>query len=438
MKPMRIFLIGGTGFIGRAIAERLLADGYTLRLCVRDPAMQPALAGVEYVKGDFNIQITDEANESAWRDRLAGCDAVINAVGIIRESRDATFERLHYEGPLALFRAARSLKIRRLMQISALGADEHAETKYHLSKRKADEALRKLIPSAVILRPSLVIGHGGKSTKLLALLATLPLLPLPGGGRFLLQPLRIEDLAAGVSSLIAKWPSRGVTVDVAGPEVVTMAQMLQSFRRNAGFAAAYLIGIPMSWMRTVARWGTGIVNEETLQMLERGNTGDALPFERLTGLTMRSPLALPAGTLYEAALSVIRPMLRYSIAFVWIWTAIVTAFLYEPGTSMSWLKQSGVPDGLLVLFLYGSCLFDLVLGLMLFTRFRRLSYGCQLAAVAFYTLVIMFRIPELLLHPLGPISKNIPLLVLTAVGWLFDGDDSSGRRRAERKRERER
>jgi hypothetical protein len=147
---------------------------------------------------------------------------------------------------------------------------------------------------------------------------------------------------------------------------------------------------------------------------------------------MRSALALPAGTLYEAALSVIRPMLRYSIAFVWIWTAIVTAFLYEPTISMSWLKQSGVPDGLLVLFLYGSCLFDLVLGLMLFSRYRRISYGFQLAAVAFYTLVIAFRIPELLLHPLGPISKNIPLLVLTAVGWLFDGDDSSDRLRPER------
>ena len=127
-------------------------------------------------------------------------------------------------------------------------------------------------------------------------------------------------------------------------------------------------------------------------------------------------------------------MLRYSIAFVWIWMAIVTAFLYEPAISISWLKQSVVPDGLVVLFLYGFCLFDLVLGLILFSRYLSIFYGIQLAAVTFFTLVIAFRIPELLLHPFGPISKNIPLLVLTAVGWLFDGDDSSGRRRAERER----
>ena len=74
MKPMRIFLIGGTGFIGRAIAERLLADSYTLRQCVSDPATQPALAGVKYVKGDFNIQIIDEADEIA--SCLAGRDDV--------------------------------------------------------------------------------------------------------------------------------------------------------------------------------------------------------------------------------------------------------------------------------------------------------------------------------------------------------------------------
>ena len=146
---MNILLTGSTGFIGSHILGELIRLDYHVTACVREPA-SPSL-NVRYEVIDF-VRATDVKD---WLPLLDNIDVVINSVGIISESKSQTFSALHTRAPVALFRAAEVAGVRQIIQISALGADEQAQSHYHLSKREADEALQSLSLSWYILRPSL-------------------------------------------------------------------------------------------------------------------------------------------------------------------------------------------------------------------------------------------------------------------------------------------
>ncbi|MBW3551704.1 MAG: NAD(P)H-binding protein, partial [Proteobacteria bacterium] len=150
---MRVLLTGASGFLGTALADALRAAGHELVLAVRQP-QPPPHAGDTMIAVDF---IRDVATED-WRPRLIGVDAVINAVGILREHGTQTFQRVHVEAPRALFEACVQAQVSRVLQISALGADAHAASGYHRSKHAADELLLSLPLSAVVVQPSLIFG----------------------------------------------------------------------------------------------------------------------------------------------------------------------------------------------------------------------------------------------------------------------------------------
>src|SRR5436190_21950248 len=134
---MRIFLTGATGFIGGHLLRALVERGHQVTCLVRSAAALDALAlpGVSTVVGEFT-------QPQGWRDRLDGMDAVINCVGIIREtSVSGYFEKLHTLAPIALFDAAKASGVGKIVQLSALGADDGAQSIYHVSKRAADAHL---------------------------------------------------------------------------------------------------------------------------------------------------------------------------------------------------------------------------------------------------------------------------------------------------------
>lgn len=286
---MKILITGATGFIGSHITEALLKQGHELTVCSRDViAAKNRWPSVSVVQVNF---LTDN-NVSDWIDRLEGIDVVINTVGIISEKAEQTFRALHTATPVALFKTCEEKNIQRVIQISALGADEHAFVPYQLSKKAADDVLRKLSLDWFILSPSLVYGEQGTSTRFFNLLASIPLLPLVGGGRQQIQPVHIDDLVAVVLACLSSTNTKQ-NIDVVGPESFSFSEWLQRLRTKKGKGKLYVISLPYSLMHMASHVVQHVIplfTPDNLKMLQQGNVASSDDMNKLLG---RKPRELP-------------------------------------------------------------------------------------------------------------------------------------------------
>lgn len=158
---MKILVLGARGFLGRHVAEALRRAGHVVVAGARG-APGEGTSDIEHRALDFNqVRHAQEVVPV-----LRGIDVVINTVGIFRESRGQRFTQLHDIAPRAVFEACVQSGVRRVIQVSALGADAQAGSAYHLSKRAADDYLLSLKLDAVVVQPSLVYGPGGTSAAL--------------------------------------------------------------------------------------------------------------------------------------------------------------------------------------------------------------------------------------------------------------------------------
>jgi len=271
---MRVLLAGASGFIGSHIQQALTAAGHEVIPADRHHGI------------DFNQMLKIDA----WLPHLKNIDAVINAVGIIAENSRQKFENLHRLAPEALFSACSKSGVNLVVQISALGADEHAFTPYQLSKKAADDALRKLPLDWFVLRPSLVYGAGGASLAMFRRMASFPLLPLADGGRQLVQPVHVSDVVATVLQCLQA-ETAGKILDVVGPEPLTFAAWLNLIRQKEGKPPARILPIPFGLIVAMARVGRylmPLLHPDNLRMLQKGNTADVQPLVEFLG---RPPLS---------------------------------------------------------------------------------------------------------------------------------------------------
>jgi uncharacterized protein YbjT (DUF2867 family) len=407
---MVILLTGSSGFIGTRLTRALSAAGHVVLEAKRHATGTPAA-----VQADF----TRDLDVGAWQQKLAGVDAVINAVGILRERGEQTFERVHTLAPKALFGACVAAGVQRVVQISALGADSGA-TRYFSSKHAADEYLVTLPLDWTIVQPALVYGPGGTSAQLFTMLASLPLIPLPGDGQQRVQPIHVDDLIDAIVKSLSSHTTVRERVALVGPEPLTLRELLSRLRRSMTGNTAHFLPVPMLLMRAGASVmqlsRNSLLDRDTLTMLELGNTADVAMTQRLLG---RSPRPVEAfidpysglSTLTQARLSWLLPLLRVSIALVWIWTGIVSLGLYPLASSYELLGQTGITREWAPAFLYAAAVLDLVYGFAtLLLRRRRLLWLAQIATIVVYTIIISVALPEFWLHPYGPILKNLPLL----------------------------
>jgi uncharacterized protein YbjT (DUF2867 family) len=414
---MKVFLAGAGGFIGRALTKALAARGHAVVCGVRDPDAR-GLAGccVRLERIDFDTHV----EPAAWLSRLDGAEVVVNAVGIIAERPHSSFDAVHTQAPIALFAAALRAGVRRIVQVSALGADAEARSRFHLSKKAADDVLATLPIDWVVVCPGLVYGPGGESARLFTTLASLPWIPIPGRGGYEVQPIHIDDLVEAIVALVESPSSQRRRIPLVGPRALGFGAFLSELRSGLGLGRARFVHIPAAvvagWLR-VPRWlRGGSLDQETLAMLYRGNTADPTPTHALLGRQPR-PVSefIPAQAAWSerasAQLRWLLPILRASIALVWIFTGIVSLGLYPPEQSYELLARAGVPAGMAPAALYGAAALDLLLGFLSLSARRRPSlWLIQMAVIVGYTIIVTVKLPEFWLHPYGPMLKNLPML----------------------------
>jgi len=425
---MKILLTGATGFIGRRLHAVLRAAGHEVVGVGRH--RPPGHTG-RWLTLDF-AQATAPAH---WLPHLQGIDAVVNAVGILREQGSQRFDTLHVKAPCALFDACAEAGVPRVVQLSALGADEEAASAYHLSKKAADDHLLALGLDAVVAQPSLVFGEDGPSARFFLGLASLPLQALPAGGRQVLQPVHVDDAVQALRALVEAPPGRwrGRRVALVGPGPVTLAQYLHTLRTALGWPPAAQLPVPGLLVGLAARVGDhsprALLDSASWQMLQRGNAAPADDMRQLLGHAPREaarfidparrPLLRP-----QAALGWLQPVLRASVALVWLVTAAVSLGLYPVAQSYELLARTGIPPALQPLMLYGAAGLDLLLGVLtlapLRPRARRGLWLAQAGLMLLYTLVISWRLPEFWLHPYGPLLKNLPMLAVLLLLYTLE------------------
>lgn len=350
---------------------------------------------------------------------------VINAVGILGSRGRQTFETVHVQAPRALFEACVEARVNHVIQVSALGADAEARSAYHLSKRAADRHLAALPVRSTVLQPSLVYAPHGTSARWFTMLATLPLIALPGGGQQCLQPIHLQDLCDSVVRLVAQRepPAR---VAAVGPTPMTLRGYLAALRSAMSLPPAWVLPVPQGLARAAAavvgRLPGAIVTPDTLAMLERGNCADPQPISRLLGRPPRSANAFiepHASVAVRAAATLcwLLPMLRLSLAVMWIVTAVVSAWIYPVEDSLALLARTGLTGTVGVLALHAAAALDFAFGVAtLALRRRQWLYRLQAALIIGYTVVISVCLPEFWAHPYGPVLKNLPILAMI---WLL-------------------
>lgn len=402
---MNVLLLGATGFIGRHVARALEGAGHRV---------------VEARRPQCDLARDHEAH--AWLPRLEGIDVVVNAAGAFRDRGTQALEAIHSSGPRALFHACAQRAVP-VVQVSALGADAGAASRFHRTKREADEALLALDVPSVVLQPSLVYGPGGESAALFATMASLPLVPLPGAGAQRIQPVHVEDLAQAVARIVDGRHFPRARIAAVGPAPTTLRGFLATLRAAMGMGRARFLPLPMALVRAAASLRIGaLLDRDSLAMLERGNVADPGPFAALLGRAPREAArfveADRAGDARtQARLGWLLPLLRVAIALVWIIAGVVSAGLYPVDESLALLARTGLTGGAAYVALYGAAALDLAIGVAtLLLRRRQWLWRLQAAIILGYTAIITVALPEQWLHPYGPVAKNLPML---AAIWLL-------------------
>jgi uncharacterized protein YbjT (DUF2867 family) len=421
-KPLRILLIGASGFIGSHVLAALIREGHQLRAIVRDPRkLQTRFPAVEIIEGDMNR----DTSEAVWLPRLAGINTVINCAGVLHSRHGQSAAAVHAVAPIALFNAASKSGVKKIIQLSAVGTD--AATEFARTKRAADEHLATLDVDWTILRPSIVYGrvaYGG--TAMLRALAASPFrVPVIGDGNQSTTPIHVSDLCQVMLRALDDPGLNRKTIYPCGPETMTLADMLQAYRGWLGLPPARVLSVPLPLLRIGGRIGdvigTGPITSTAIGQLEHGTACDPAAYQAATGLRpMRFAQSLanePAGTadLWHARLYLLRPLIRASLVLLWLESGIA-GLLAPVSASTAVLAPLGFSDATALLIARAASLLDLAIALALLLGYRLRSMATiQIAIVAAYTIGLTLLAPSLWLEPFGSLLKNIPVLALLLV-----------------------
>lgn len=286
-----VVVFGGSGFIGKQVVRALAKRGKRVRIAMRRPHLGHELR----VLGDVGqIQLVQanvrfpESIEAA----LEGADAVVNLVAVLYESGKQSFDTLHVGGARAVAEAAAKRGIKRLVHFSALGAAPKG-SRYARSKYAGERAVLEALPTATIMRPSIVFGPEDHFFNRFAEMARNPVLygmlgamPLIGGGKTKFQPVFVGDVADAVCAALEKPEASGHVYELGGPNVYTFRQLLEFVRDETDrrppflpipFVLALPLGLLLGWVFSLIPFADPPLTGDQVVTLKRDNVVGADP-----------------------------------------------------------------------------------------------------------------------------------------------------------------
>lgn len=281
-----VVVFGGSGFIGKQVVRALAKRGYRVRVAMRRPHLGAELR----VMGDVGQVQLVQANvrfPQSIDAALEDASAVVNLVAVMHESGKQNFEALHVEAAQAIAEAAAKHGIRRVVQMSALGAGPKG-ARYARSKYRGERAVLEAVPTATILRPSIVFGpedkffnrFAGMAQTFSALPSPFNALPLIGGGKTKFQPVFVGDVADAVVAALGKPEAQGRVYELGGPCTYTFRQLLDFVRTETGrrvwlaplpFFFAHPLGLLLNWGFKLIPFADPPLTGDQVTLLKRDN-----------------------------------------------------------------------------------------------------------------------------------------------------------------------
>lgn len=418
-----VLVLGANGFIGSHVAAALSAAGWRVRAGARRIA-EPArrAPGFEWVAADF-AQLT---STEAWATVLDGVEAVVNCVGVLQDGGGDSTRTADVDGPRALLAACRAVGARRLIHISAVGVDEAAGTAYARTKAETERMVEASGLDWLILRPSLVVDRAAfGGTGLIRALAAFPLVIPVVGGDQTFRPVPLCDVGAAVVAALRPDAPSGLTLDMPGPEAVSMTETVRLYRGWLGLKPAAIVRVP----RTLAAPALAIgdllgrlgwsspIRTTAIRQMDHDVSGRDSGWAQALGVTSRGFSRFLAETpasvqdVWHARLWFVRPVAILTLGLFWLITGLIS---FGPGwdRAVAILDEGGYGRMAGPIAWWGALL-DVVLGLMLFVRpwTARVAIFMCLATVG-YLIAGTISLPYYWIDPLGPWLKVLPMMAL--------------------------
>jgi uncharacterized protein YbjT (DUF2867 family) len=284
--PARILLLGGTGFVGRHVCEKLTRMGSSMTVITRRANQASAIQNLPHV----NVLEGDVYNLEFLTQCMQKHDVVINLIAILHGT-PAAFEKAHVQLPQVIAQACQDSGVHRLIHISALGASLTGPSEYQRSKARGEEVFKQAGLELTLLQPSVIFGKEDKFLNLFAQLQSItPIVPLAGAStRF--QAVWVEDVANAIAQCVVNSDTAGKTYELCGPEVFTLQQLVQKSGQWAGIRQGkgrLVFGIPhaMAWLQAFLMEmapGQPLMSRDNLASMEVDNvaSGHALGLKDL-------------------------------------------------------------------------------------------------------------------------------------------------------------
>ncbi|MEM7278041.1 MAG: sugar nucleotide-binding protein [Pseudomonadota bacterium] len=279
---MRVLVIGGRGFIGRAIVAELNRTGTEVVVGTRSSKIGP---------GELTVRLHESWSEADWKRDIARVDVVINAAGILRQRWRENYAQVHNDAPGAIARAV-AAQGKRFIHISALGLSASARSQFIRSKLDGEKAVLSAGYGSTIVRVPLLDGRGGYGATWLRQLSLLPVWFLPANRKARLSPLPVSELAVAIAALAAK-PSANRIVELGGANAMTFEEYLLHLRGTEKFSPV-AVHMPR-WLGRMLAHVCDFLHFSPysfghFELLQFDNLPKANQFEEIAG---RRPVAIP-------------------------------------------------------------------------------------------------------------------------------------------------